>query len=157
MAYLLSQKKITAQVWLEKERLLLESGNWKAPETRKDKKQKNIYFVDFAKEFLDNLEIRQNTRYRNEKNFEKHIFPFFKNYKISDISTSVVRKWYDGLPKDKPSVRNNSFSIVKRIMASASEPDDNGNSLIEKNPCLFKIKPYHSKKNLTVFFKRTIR
>ncbi|MDR3128241.1 MAG: site-specific integrase [Bifidobacteriaceae bacterium] len=151
-------KKITAEMWLEDEKNLLDSGYWVSPEVRgSQKKAKNIYFNNFAEEFINNLELRPNSWRMYQNWYKKYIKSYFEKYRLCEITAQIVNKWYDDyLPKDRPSARYNAYILLKHIFTKAGEPDEKGNSLIEKNPCSSKNKTYKSKHTMTVLAKEQI-
>ncbi|MBQ6547282.1 MAG: tyrosine-type recombinase/integrase [Bacilli bacterium] len=77
-------------------------------------------FVLVAKDYFNSLyEVRKESTYTTYINaYNAHIRPFFVDYYISDINTSVIRKWAEILKKSvsTASYLNKIYSVLKNIM-----------------------------------------
>ena len=79
----------------------------------KDASDNNISFNDACNEWLKYKEqlVKPTTFYGIEKDFNKHIRPFFNNYKLHSIKINDISNWRNLLDKEKISTRTKNKQI----------------------------------------------
>ncbi|MDR0738626.1 MAG: site-specific integrase [Oscillospiraceae bacterium] len=140
------KKKANAEFWLFKERNLIEIENWTPPNTRsyKEKNKKAITFSDYTKNWIENRmtpfgkKLADNTLATYKILLDVHILPYFKNKILNQISVLDIKTWLENSDNSAPRSKQLAYSLMFSIMRSASFPDDEGNILIDKNPCTVK-------------------
>lgn len=81
----------------------------------------NRYFLDVYKEYYEYKKgiVKESTAYDIASIFDKHITPYFENYKIKEITKPVVLKWQQTLSKYsykyKTKLRGYLFSLYKYL------------------------------------------
>src|SRR5260370_32584249 len=80
-----------------------------------------IRFDDWAdKWFETRTDLRPSTRARDESYLNNHVLPYWKDYKIGDITSSDVRDWVALLKKKrKPATVRLIFALLPKPMKEA--------------------------------------
>jgi integrase len=140
-------EKGRADIWLAEVKKQIELGVWEKP--AKASAQKAMYFRDYAEKWLESLEVRGATKYMYDGWLGLHVLPYFGHIALDEITTPMVRDWYDRMPKGTETTKQ-CYSLLKRILEEASTPDDWGNKLIPENPCALRVKGVKSKREVEI-------
>lgn len=139
-------------------KLWVETRDWEKPDTRFGKFAEGMFTDDSDGSYMS---IRKsvdndlaNVTWDNYENMLKlYIMPFFKDYRLCDISPRTVQTWYITLKKENgesyaPKSKDNALSVLSIILDHAIFC-----GLIQTNPCKSvirsKTKPVNEKKAFT--------
>ncbi|PWG60204.1 tyrosine-type recombinase/integrase [Bifidobacterium catulorum] len=143
-----------AESWLIAAERDIKLGIWTPPQTERAKRKRDsVTFRDYAQTWLKNRHkstgepIRETTKQKYREALRLYLYPYFGDRSMRSISASDVQAWWDGFTPVRANEgvslearRVNVYSTLRAIMRSAaSEPiDDEGNTLIDVNPCKIK-------------------
>lgn len=127
------QTTMDAERWLSDERDLIATGKWSPPQQRStatkiaDAKMFGTYSEAWLRD-RPNLKPRSRALYQSL--LTRHLLPTFANVALADISPESVRVWHASMDPAKPSLRTQSYSLLRTIMGTAVQ-----DRAIIANPC----------------------
>ena len=99
----------------------------------------NTYFEAWQAQRELEKAVKGNTTYKVNTIFNRHIAPIFGDKRLSEISKQDIKNFRNNLitgGKLTPATINNIIGILNKILESALDnEDENGNPLLEYNPC----------------------
>lgn len=129
-----------AEAWLVAERRLISSGDWTSPESRREAdmareaQRKARGFDTYARSWLAGRhDLRPTTRASYTTSIEHHLIPSLGATPIDEITTEMVRSWFNGYGSRTPTARAHAFAVLKAILAQAEDDE-----LITRNPARIK-------------------
>jgi integrase len=140
--------KTHADGWLrqEKQRIdaSVESGRvWIPPELIRERELSEPTLRAYAPEALQRRGLRQTTLEDYRRKLKRNVYPLLGDYRLSQITATLISEWYQNLLPDKPTTRAHVYSVVHSLFDQAVRED-----LIEKNPCTIRGAGKTSKKRL---------
>ena len=132
-----------ALVWLKDAKLRIDAHSWQPErEILREQTRHTITFGEYFDDWLDQRRttsgerLQAGTIYRIRKDAQNHVLPFFAKRRLVEISSQDVDRWWDGLDHSQRSMCINALKVLKSVLASASQPGQDGESpLIVRNPC----------------------
>jgi integrase len=134
------ENKSMAELFLQKNKMKIELGEWTEPKII-DKNKQNQSFVKYATNFIDNKNIRDTSKRQYCFLLKNHINNYFNKYQVTEITDEIVNSWYKQLPQDQLTLKRHAYTLLSSIFNNAVE-----NEIINKNPC--NIQNAKSKKKL---------
>ncbi len=117
-------KKHYAAAWLAKQQTAMDAGTWRDPKAGQET------FGSYAERWIAERDLKPRTRGDYRRILDKHLIPKFGATPIQAITPTMVRSWYAGLDKTKPTMRAHTYSLMRTIMRAAVADD-----LIASSPC----------------------
>lgn len=147
-----------AEAWLYKAQHAIELGTWQPEQARRIEKQaRSATFAAYATKWLDQHRqrngepLREGTKEKYLQYYHDHLFPAFGRMRITDITPTVVQKWWNTYPLGPDghgkTMKRHCYILLKSIMTTAAStlmPD--GTPMIPANPCRLttpKSRPTH--------------
>lgn len=124
------EAKQDAEAWLGKEHGFIAAETWIAPSRRAAARARPSTLSDYAEAWLLDRDLKPRTRAHYRALLDQRILPALADQPISDITPLAVRTWYASLPKDRPTIRAHSYSLLRAILGTAVSED-----VIAANPC----------------------
>jgi integrase len=118
-----------AQAWLAAERRLIDAGTWVAPAVR-NRAQQPATLEAFADAWLKDRELKPRTKALYRSLLDKQILPELGDLPLKSITPLTVRNWYANLPAEHPTLKAQSYSLLRTILNTAVTDD-----LIAASPC----------------------
>ena len=131
----------TAERWLEDERRLVEDGIWTPPK-RRDPYADNTMptFTDYAaanirrRHTRPRKPIRESTSVLYTQLLRLAILPKLGGYRLSELTPTVIRAWYDALPEDAATQNGNAYALLRSLLNDAIDEE----LIPGPNPCRVK-------------------
>ena len=128
--------KIHAEAWLADRRREIDANLWDP--SAAERRRPRITFGDYANEWVANRQvagrpIKDRTRVQYEGILRRELLPAFGSRQLTSITSADVRAWYSKALTSKPTMRSQSYDLLKTVLATAVEDE-----LIDKNPCRIK-------------------
>lgn len=108
-----------AEGWLDRQRKLIESGDWKPPVSKLDTVPTVAAYADTWLAVRD-LKPRTRTHYRWL--LTAYIVPGLGDLTVTTVTTAAVRAWYGSLTTG-PTARAHAYSLLRSILATAVEDE----------------------------------
>jgi integrase len=89
--------------------------------------------AEYAKEWLEFRDLAPRTREKYEEILRRAIVPPLGDVRVSKMTPLKVRRWYNGLDPETPTVRTHTYLLLHAIFATAVSDD-----VISTNPCRIK-------------------
>lgn len=127
--------KEAADLWIAKERKLIDSGDWTPPAERLEKQRrdreeaKRNTFGVYAAEYLVTRNLRPSTLTNYRRLLDSRLLPTFEARPLRQITLTDVRAWRSSQPKSTPSQNAAAYRLLRSILAAA-EADE----MIERSP-----------------------
>lgn len=132
--------KLDAEAWLTDERRLISAGTWTSPAARAEAKrqaeadrQSNLFDV-YARSWLAGRhDLRPSTREDYASTLKRHLIPAFGELPVTEITTPLVRSWFNGYGDKTPTARAHAYQLLSSILGQAEE-----DGLIPRSPVRIK-------------------
>jgi integrase len=126
--------KLDAEAWLTDERRIIASGNWIAPNRRREAKEALLppTLADYSAGWLKSRTLRARTRHHYQQMLERQLNDL-GHLRLTMITPTVVRNWYTALGPGTPVLRAQAYSLLRTILNSAV-----AEQLIPSNPCVLR-------------------
>jgi integrase len=132
--------RMDAEAWLTDERRRLSEGTWtppaarqKAREAAEAERRQNVFSV-YARGWLDGRhDLRPTTKASYRTAIERHLVPTFGARPLDEITTSMVRSWFQSYGQRTPTARAHAYQVLVSIMAQAEDDE-----VIVRSPCRIK-------------------
>ena len=124
------ETKQDAERWLGKEHDLISADTWQAPKARRAVAAVPRSFGAYADAWLLDRDLKPRTRAHYRTLLDQRILPGLGSTPIRELSPLAIKAWYATLPKDRPTIRAHSYSLVRAILATAVADE-----VITANPC----------------------
>ena len=121
--------KAAAQQWLKNQRGEVADGTWD-PHPASEVEEKSPMFRDYQAQWLAARDLKPKTVEHYTGILQRWILPHFGAWRLDEITVASVRSWYATLPSQTPTMRAQTYSVLRGIMQTAWQDD-----LIEANPC----------------------
>lgn len=132
--------KLDAEAWLTDERRLISAGTWSSPaarataERQAEADRQSNRFDSYAWLWLGGRhDLRPSTRTAYTSSLRRHLIPALGDLPVTEISTLVVRAWFNGYGDRTPTARAHAYQVLSSIMKQA---EDDG--LIPRSPVRIK-------------------
>ncbi|WP_204081487.1 tyrosine-type recombinase/integrase [Mycobacterium riyadhense] len=142
--------KIEAEEWLTAERRDIQNakaglrsamaGNvstelqWMSPAQRSavahQKLKSQPTLSEYAKDWIEHRQIKENTRIQYQASFDKYIAPKLGSILVSNLRPATIRTWYSGLDPAHQKTRANAYGLLNTICKTAVTDE-----LLQQNPC----------------------
>lgn len=126
--------KLDAEVWLGREKQLVDGGDWSPPAERfRHRASRQQTFGDFAATWLEGRLIKgqplkPRTRDHYQRILDHLILPTFSDQALTSIKPEAVQAWYHSLGTRTPTYRAHAYSLLRTILASVDP------SVLASNP-----------------------
>lgn len=138
--------KVDAEVWLARERRLIDLNEWTAPQAREDAareaerraKAAALTLREYADPWVKNRQNRhgQPLKARSQADYRRllkaKIYPTFGEVELKDITKEDVLAWYRPMAKT-PTEQASAYALLRTILTTAVEDER-----IAANPCRIK-------------------
>lgn len=121
-----------AEAWLAAERRLIASDEWTPPKQRQAERRaaKGLTLVAYAERWMEHRDLKPRTRDHYRSLLDKQILPHLGDVPLRSITSEMVRDWYAGLDKTRPTLRAHAYGLLRTILGTAVEDEK-----IAANPC----------------------
>lgn len=131
------ETRMDAEGWLVDERRLIERGEWTPPEARRqavqeaERARRANTFDAFARGWLEGRhDLRPTTRASYSTALDRHLLPAFGVTPMDEITTKMVRAWFQSFGDHTPTARAHAYQVLTSIMRQAEDDD-----VITRTPC----------------------
>ena len=135
--------KVDGQLWLKAQTRDVDRGSWQPPVRQPDDLRPQT-FEAYARQWLQQRELKPRTRIEYGRLLESHILPALGMSYLDNISPSSVRAWYSTLDPSTPARRAHAYSLVRAIFMTAYADE-----LVTSNPCRIRGAGKAKRKTLT--------
>lgn len=130
------ETRLDAETWVSAESHLISAEAWHSPAARaaakRDSEAARIgnVFRAYAGSWLDGRhDLRPTTRASYTTALNRHLLPTFGEIPIDEITTAIIRAWFNAYGKRTPTARAHAYQVLYGIMSQAEDDE-----LIARNP-----------------------
>ncbi|MDQ3527473.1 MAG: site-specific integrase [Actinomycetota bacterium] len=131
------ETKMDAEGWLVDERRQIERDDWTPPEARRqaaqeaERARRANTFEAYARAWLTGRhDLRPTTRASYTTALERNLLPAFGPTPMEEITTNMVRAWFQSYGERTPTARAHAYQVLASIMRQAEDDD-----VITRTPC----------------------
>lgn len=122
--------KLDAEGYLAAVRRRIDLGTWTAP-TASSATTTPRTVASYAERWLEQRNpLKPRTRELYGRLLSNHVVPALGHHTLDQVTTVVVRGWYQGMDPTKPTVRAHAYALLRTILGTAVDDD-----LLTSNPC----------------------
>ena len=124
--------KMDAEAWLANERRLIELGIWTPPARREAEKLAGAVTVpEYTAVWIEQRPLKARTKIGYEALLDRRIKDsILAPVPLKKLTPDVVRSWYAGMGKEKPTARAHAYQLLHAVCATAVT-----DGLLPSNPC----------------------
>ena len=128
-------QKMDAELWLNKERRLIERARetdekWISPSQRQAISEIPLETLsEYGARWIAQRNIKPRTRIHYTSILRDHISPTLGKIGVSNLTPAVVRGWYAETLKDKPTMRSHAYQLLHAILGTSVK-----DGLLKSNP-----------------------
>ncbi len=119
-----------AESWLADRRREIADGTWQVAANEREQATKMVTFGNYAETWLAGRTLQPRTREHYRKLLDNQILPTFTKMPVRVIDPPVVRRWYNALPDDRPTLRAHAYSLFRAVLVDAVY-----DGMLAVNPC----------------------
>ena len=124
-----------AEGWLAATMRSIELGTWtpKGPDGWWAPPGSTVTLGQYARAWVEDHGVQETTRDLYRRTLEAHVLPALGTVPLTEVTPSVVNRWYASLAPGQPRARSAAYQRLRQVMGHAVEA-----GLVDVNPCAVK-------------------